>query len=85
MKKSMIVIFCILGMIIGIGIGDFFSNVEWLKWLSIGGEIGFKPFAIDLSFIEFTLGFWCKVNICGVLGMVIFAIGSKKVLDWLKI
>lgn len=85
MKKTVIIIFGILGMIIGIGFGDFFSNVEWLKWLDIGSEIGFEPFLLNLGFISFTIGFWCKVTVCGVLGMVIFAFVSKKVLDWLKI
>lgn len=86
MKKVIIIIFCVLGMIIGIGLGDFFSsNVPVLNWLAIGGEIGFKPFTIDLSFIQFTLGFWSKVNLCGIVCMVLFALVSKKVLDWLKI
>ena len=86
MKKCIIAIFCILGMIVGIGLGEFASSsMPMLNFLAIGGEIGFKPFTVDLSFIQFTLGFWCKVNLCGILCMVIFALISKKVLDWLKI
>ena len=86
MKKIIIAIFCIVGMIVGIGLGEFAASSEKaLNFLAIGGEIGFKPFTVDFSFIQFTLGFWCKINLCGILCMVIFALISKKVLDWLKI
>ncbi|MEG0873254.1 MAG: DUF4321 domain-containing protein [Clostridia bacterium] len=86
MKKSIIVLFGVLGMIMGVALGEIAKSIEWLKWLAIGGEIGFKtPITLDLSFIQFTLGFWCKVSICGVICLVAFAFIAKKVTDWLKI
>ena len=62
------------------------KGVNYLNWLSIGGAFGLQnPVTIDLSFIQFTIGFWCKVSVCGVVFMIIFAFLSKKILDWLKI
>lgn len=86
MKKIIVIIFAVLGMIVGGAFGDAATTIDSLKWLSIGGELGFKnPIVLDLNFLQFTIGFWCKINLAGVLGMVIFALASKKVLDWLKI
>ena len=86
MKKAIIIIFGILGMIVGVALGEMTTSIQALSWLSIGGEIGLKtPLTIDLSFIQLTFGFWGKISICGVLCMVAFAFISKKVLDWLKI
>ncbi len=86
MKKIIVIIFAILGIVVGSSFGDTMNNVGGLGWLAIGGEIGFKnPIVLDLNFLQFTIGFWCKINIAGVLGLVIFSIVSKKVLDWLKI
>ncbi|MEG2348552.1 MAG: DUF4321 domain-containing protein [Clostridia bacterium] len=86
MKKVMIVIFTILGMIVGVVIGEATSTISYLKWLSIGGQIGIKtPITIDLSFLQFTVGVWCKISVCGVIFMVIFAFLSKQICKWLKI
>lgn len=86
MKKTIVVICTILGMIVGVAVGDALKGVNYLNWLSIGGAFGFQnPVTIDLSFIQFTIGFWCKVSVCGVVFMIIFAFLSKKILDWLKI
>ena len=40
MKKVIVIICAILGMIVGVAIGEVTSFVDYLKWLSIGGEIG---------------------------------------------
>ena len=57
-----------------------------LNWLSIGGNIGLEnPLLLDLGVIELTLGFWCRINIGGVIGLVIFALLSKWITSWLKI
>ena len=86
MKRVMIIIFCILGMVVGTAVAQATSGISVLKFLSIGGEIGVKnPFTIDLQFLQFTIGFWIKINIGGVIGMVLFGFISKVVLDWLRI
>lgn len=86
MKRLIVIVFAILGMIVGVSFGATTVGMNGLNWLSIGGEIGVKtPIVLDLGFLQFTVGFWCKINIAGVLFMVVFALVSKKVLDWLKI
>ena len=86
MKKVIVIICAILGMIVGVAIGEATTGISYLNWLSIGGAFGLQnPVTIDLSFIQFTIGFWCKVSVCGVVFMIIFAFLSKKILDWLKI
>ena len=86
MRKIVIITFCILGMIVGVALGEYLSVIPALKFLSLGGEIGIqKPIVIDLAFMQFTLGIWIKINICGVICMVIFACIAKAVTGWLKI
>ena len=86
MRKVLIIVFCVLGMIVGIAFGEAVSGISALNFLSIGGEIGFKtPLTVDLSFLQFTSGIWCKVSIGGVIGMILFAFIGKVITGWLKI
>lgn len=86
MKKTIVIIFGIVGMILGVALGEMTTAIPALNWLAIGGEIGFKtPVTVDLDFIQFTFGLWGKISICGVLCMVALAFISKKVVDWLKL
>lgn len=86
MRKALIIVFCVLGMIVGIAFGEAVAGVRALNWLSIGGEIGLKtPVTIDLSFLQLTIGIWCKVSIGGVLGMILFAFIGKVITGWIKI
>ena len=73
-------------MVVGTAVAQATVGISELKFLSIGGEIGIKtPFTIDLQFLEFTIGFWIKVTVGGVIGMVLFGFISKVVLVWLRI
>ncbi len=86
MRKIFIVIFIVLGGILGCALGDYFSAVNGLKFLGIGGQIGFvNPLTVDFSFITFTLGFTCKINVAGIICIFLFALMAKKVVGWLKI
>ncbi len=86
MKQILTIIIVIMGGIIGVALGDMCSTIKGLSWLAIGGEIGFKdPLVVNLSFLEFTIGIWCKINIAGVIGLLSFALVSRKVLKWAKI
>ncbi len=86
MKRIIVIVCAILGMIVGVAIGDATSGLSYLHWLSIGGEIGFtNPIVLDLSFLKLTFGIWCRVSVGGVLFMIIFALTAQRVLRWLKI
>ncbi len=85
MRKAIIIILCALGMIVGVIVGQQMAGTS-LDWLSIGGNIGLEdPLLLDLGVIELTLGFWCRINIGGVIGLVLFALLSKWITSWLKI
>ena len=85
MRKAIIIILCALGMIVGVIVGEQMAGTA-LNWLSIGGNIVLEnPLLLDLGVIELTLGFWCRINIGGVIGLVIFALLSKWITSWLKI
>lgn len=85
MRKAIIIILCALGMIVGVIVGQQMAETS-LDWLSIGGNIGLEdPLLLDLGVIELTLGFWCRINIGGVIGLVLFALLSKWITSWLKI
>lgn len=87
MRKGIIIVFCVLGMIVGVALGEYLAAlIPALKFLAIGGEIGIQnPIIIDLVFMELTFGFWLKISLCGVICMVIFALIGKEVTKWLKI
>jgi len=87
MRKIVIIIFCVLGMIVGVALGEYLAALTpALKFLSLGGDIGIQnPIVIDLIFMQFTFGFWIKISLCGVICMVIFAFIGKAVASWLKI
>ncbi len=86
MRKVIVVVCAILGMLVGVAIGQATSSIALLKWLSIGGEIGFtNPIVLDLDFLNITFGIWCKISVGGVIFMLIFALVAQKVTRWLKL
>lgn len=86
MRRFIVIVSAILGMIVGVSVGESLKGIGFLNFLSIGGAFGFQnPITIDLSFMQFTIGIWCKVSICGVICMVLFALLAKVILGWLKI
>lgn len=86
MKQILTVILIIMGGLLGSALGDMFATTSGLQWLAIGGTIGFKePVVISLSFLEFTFGLWCKLNVGGAIGLVLFAFLSSKVTKWVKL
>ena len=85
MKKVIVIICAILGMIVGVAIGQSVSEIPYLSWMSIGGDVGFtEPVVLDLSFLKLTFGIWIKVTVGGVIFMLIFAFISQWVTRWLR-
>ncbi|MEG1008897.1 MAG: DUF4321 domain-containing protein [Clostridia bacterium] len=84
MKKFFIFVFILIGCIIGISLGENVT-IDSLKWLSLGGQVGFDSVTIDLAFLKITFGFWCKLNICGVIFLILFSFLSTKISKWIKI
>lgn len=86
MRNFIVLILIIMGGVIGISIGDLCANLNGLSWLALGGKIGIsEPVILDLQFIQFTIGFWCKINIAGVIGLILSAFIAKPVTRWIKL
>ncbi len=86
MRRTLIIIICALGLIVGVIVGEQMASVDGLSWLALGGRIGFtQPIVLDLKVLQITFGFWCMINIGGVIGLIFFALIAKWVTTWLKI
>lgn len=86
MRKAVIIILCALGLIVGVVVGEQLANASGFSWLAIGSNIGFQePLVLNLGMLSLTLGFWCKINVAGVFGLVLFAVLAKWLVSWLKI
>ncbi len=82
MKKGKIAFILILisGLVIGGLIGDTLGNIPVLSWLNYGKQIGLNPpLSLDLSFFTLDLGMTIKLNIAGIIGMLISIIVYKKI------
>ena len=86
MKQLLIIMFIVISVIIGCILGESLAHIEMLNWLSLGGSFGLEnPVILDLSFITITFGVWCKINVAGVLALIISGAISPKLFKWLKI
>ncbi len=82
MKKSRITFILILisGLVIGGLLGDTLGNIPMLSWLNYGKQIGLNPpLSLDLSFFTLQLGMTIKLNIAGIIGMLLSIIVYKKI------
>lgn len=71
MKKNtpLLLIFILIGVIVGGLIGDVFSKSVPL--LSYGKSIGFETFTLDLSILKWTMGLTLHLNVAGIIGLLI--------------
>jgi hypothetical protein len=81
MQKNKLTFLLILisGLVIGGLIGETLGGVSVLSWLNYGKQIGLNPpLSLDLSFFTLDLGITLKLNIAGIIGMIISIIVYKK-------
>lgn len=72
-----LVLFC--GIVVGGFIGESLSGFQYLTWLDYGMDFGVNPpFGLDLKVITLTLGFTVKINLAGIIGMIISIIIYRK-------
>ena len=82
MKKNGLTFILILisGLVVGGLLGDTLGNIPMLNWLNYGKQIGLNPpLSLDLSFFTLELGMTVKLNIAGIIGMLISIIVYKKI------
>ncbi len=69
MKKSFIyLLFTCAGIVLGSLLSNLTASVKGLTWLSYGLNFGLtKPFVLDLSVLELTLGATFRLNVAVII------------------
>lgn len=81
MKNFLRVIVVIMGIILGMYLGELAEGLKGIEFLAYGKEIGLKsPIKLDIVFLNFTFGFMCNLNIAGIIGFVASLFVVKKVI-----
>ena len=75
-KKSqynwVLVLFIFAGIVIGGLLGETLGGFSSLSWLRYGLDFGItNPFVLNLGIISLTFAFALKLNIAGILGIII--------------
>ena len=72
-KNSLVLIlFLLCGLVLGGLIGELTKSVSWLSWLSYGQSFGLSsPVTLDLGVVQLTLGLMFKINVAGIIGIII--------------
>ena len=74
-----LIIFILCGLVIGGLIGELTKNVSWLNFLSYGQSFGLtNPVTLDLGVMQLTVGLMFKINIAGIVGIIIAIFLYKK-------
>lgn len=81
MKHSVVflILFLIVGTFIGTTIGELLGllvgeGAKMYPFFSLGTSPSFGPATLNLIIVSITFGIKAKVNLCGVLGMLVCAI-----------
>ena len=81
MKTVIKIITIFAGIILGGYLGELALSVPALKFLAVGKELGLtSPLVLDLSIIKLTLALTIKLNIAGIIGLIVSLFIVKKVL-----
>jgi hypothetical protein len=81
MKRRLSVAFILLAIVLGAIIGSALGEVIGLtmpdgvvkQFFTNTANIGFDPTQINLGIINFTLGFYFRLNVIGVIGIILAA------------
>lgn len=75
------ILFILAGLVIGGLIGQLTEGVNFLWWLSYGQEFGLtEPLQLDLGVVRLTFAIMFKINIAGIIGVIISMIIYRKAL-----
>lgn len=67
-----LLIFVLVGLVIGGFIGMLTQNVAGLNWLNYGQTFGLDdPLVLNLGILIITFGLNIKITICSIVGMII--------------
>ena len=75
-----LLVFLLVGLVIGGLLGKLASSVSWLWWLSYEQQFGLEtPFVLDLSVLKITFGLMVKINVASIIGMILAIFVYKKI------
>lgn len=81
MKNFFICILILAGFVMGVLLGDLTSQINGLNFLGFGFDFGFEnPIILNLGVLKLTLGFWMKINLGGIIGLIASIFISNKVM-----
>ena len=67
-----LLVFILIGIVLGGFIGQLFQNVPALAWLGYGKTFGLtSPVTLDLGIIVLTFGISFNITIAGIIGVVL--------------
>jgi len=65
----LLLILLLAGAAIGGLLGDILG--EYIPFLLVDKALGFSPITVDLGILSFTLGFVIRLNLAGVVGLLL--------------
>ena len=75
-----LLIFILAGIVIGGLLATYATEVRWLKWLAYGEDFGLQnPVQLDLKVLSLTLGFWIKINVASIIGIILAIFIYRKI------
>ena len=81
MKHFLTIVLLLAGLVMGVLLGELATSVSWLEFLNFGFDFGIsQPFVLNLGILKLTFGFWMKLNIAGVIGLIVAAVVSNKLI-----
>lgn len=67
-----LLIFVLVGLVIGGFIGMLTQNISALNWLNYGQTFGLdEPLVLNLGILIITFGLNIKITICSIVGMIL--------------
>ncbi len=71
-NKTLLLLFYLLaGVVAGNLLAQLLGSVPFLSWLAYYSEIGFDPFTLDLSVINFTFGMNMGITVAQIITIAI--------------
>ncbi len=79
LKILLCTLLLLLAVVLGKVAGSACAGVPALSWLNLGTSFGFAPTTIDLSVLQFTLGFTMQINVAQGILLIAAILASCKI------
>lgn len=79
LKVLLCILLLLLAAVLGNVAGSACAGIPALSWLNLGVSFGFAPTTVDLSVVQFTLGFTMGINVAQGILLVAAILASCKI------